>query len=145
MKMKKPAPKKSSQIKGGSSDLAKPVLDVVKELVSTANNVIGWRKEAERTQQAQINADAQVVQAKEKTQRTAIKGAVDIADIGRKHLDKKMEHEAVMKRLQIQSDNDASKRHERELILDKMLEDPQNNVELVNSYRIALLADDNEP
>jgi hypothetical protein len=147
--MKKADPKKSPPETGkapSSNNIGK-VLDIVKEVASTGNNLIDWGKEVQRTKQEEVKAYAQVAVAREATESDALDAEVRITEIHQRHFKDKMEHEQVMTGLQTKRENAASLNRQRERVLDKLLEDadkPENKAQLATSYRALLAADPKE-
>lgn len=138
--MKKPTPKSDSRKKDDASKHLGKALDVAKAGMSTLTSVVDLGKEIQRTKQAQINAHAQITQAREETERTRLQADVDILAIHRDHHKDRMEHERELERLKGQRANDAALMRQRERVLDKLLDgDPRDNAPLLADSLRALL------
>lgn len=142
--MKKPTPNSDPKKKGEASNpwsekTVGKVMDVAKEGMSTIGNLTDWGKEVQHTKQAHIQAHAQIVGAKEVTEQTRLRAEVDITSIHRDHHKDKMEHERELQRLKNQRENDAALMHQRDRVLDKLLDDPRDNTpQLADSLRALL-------
>lgn len=138
--MKKPTPKSDSKKKDDASKHLGKALDVAKAGMSTLTSVVDLGKEIQRTKQAQINAQAQIIQAREKTSQAVINANVKITEILSDHSKARMDHEAKLKHLEIQRTNDAALMRQRERVLDKLLDgDPRDNAPLLADSLRALL------
>lgn len=138
--MKKPTPKSDSKKKDDASKHLGKALDVAKAGMSTLTSVVDLGKEIQRTKQAQINAYAQIIQAREETSQAVINANVKITDILSDHSKAKMAHEAELERLEIQRTKDAALMRQRDRVLDKLLDgDPRDNAPLLADSLRALL------
>ncbi|MBI3145237.1 MAG: hypothetical protein HYZ18_08260 [Pseudogulbenkiania sp.] len=143
--MKKPGAKKTESKKEEGSKVTSQVLgkvlDIGKELASTGNNLIDWGKEKERTKQVVAEASGKVAEAKETTRQVELDANVRITDIHRNHHKDVMDHEHAMARLHGEREDARARNRERERLLDKLLDEPQNQEQVAEQYR-ALIAED---
>lgn len=148
--MKKPTPKSSPQKKSKTDNVwsektAGKAMDFGKAGMSTIGDLADWGKEVQRTKQEYIKAQTQIAGAKEVTAQTRLRAEVDIMSIHRDHHKDKMEHERELQRLKNQRENDAALIHQRDRVLDKLLDNPEDNTpQLADSLR-ALLPNGEQP
>jgi len=137
--MKKPGAKKTEPKKEERSKITSQVLgkmfDIGKELASTGKNLIDLGKEKERTKQVVAEAQGKVAEAKETTRQVELDANVRITDIHRNHHKDVMDHEHAMARLQGEREDARARNRERERLLDKLLDEPQNQEQVAEQYR----------
>ncbi|EPG9352135.1 hypothetical protein IPC29_06600 [Pseudomonas aeruginosa] len=144
--MKKPTP---SQGKSGDSEKLKmKELDVAKEAVKVRGEALkvagealkavgkfsDWGKQAQITKAAVSASHAKIEEAREKTKQAELDAKAKIEETTRLRQKDAQSHTQEMAKLQLQYEQMISLNRDRERVLDKMLEDPENTELLVQSY-----------
>lgn len=147
--MKKPGSRTTSTKKDdgtstgnkNNSQIVGKALDLGKEALKTGGTVAELFKERQRTEQVRITTQGQVEQAKEVTRRAESQAKVDMASIYSDHLKDIRQHEREMYALETARTESANLNHQRERVLDKMLNEPASQEKLVETLYELIPAD----